>query len=102
MNKEYIERLKAAIRNLHGCESTHVGTTPVKEMFRGKTVWEGDVETFQLTGHAKASTCYAWSHASGKDEKGTRYVAVLAVPPIHSPQDAVKASIVTDSKAGAK
>lgn len=98
MSKEYIERLKTAIRNLHGCESTHTGTTPVKEMFRGKTIWEGDVETFQLTGHARASICYAWALASGKDDKATRYVAVLAVSPVHSPQDAVKASIVADSR----
>jgi hypothetical protein len=99
---DYIEQLRKAIRDLHGCESAHIGTTPVKEMFRGKTVWEGKVETFQLTGHARASTCYAWSHASGKDDKGTRYIAVLALPPVHSPQDAVRASIVADSKAGVK
>ena len=40
----------------------------------------------------------AWSHASGKDDKGTRYIAVLALPPVHSPQDAVRASIVADAK----
>ena len=98
MNKEYIEQLKTAIRNLHGCESSHVETTPVKEMFKGQTIWEGDVETFKLTGHARASTCYAWAHASGKDDKKTRYVAVLALPPVHSPQDAVRAAIVAESR----
>ena len=95
---DYIAQLKKAIRNLHGCESTHVGTTPVKETFQGKTVWEGAVETFELTGHPKASKCYAWSYASGKNDKATRYVAVLAIPPVNSPQDAVRAAIVAESK----
>lgn len=98
MNKDYIDRLRTAIRDLHGCESAHVGTTPVKETFQGKTIWEGDVETFYLIGHPKAVRCYAWAHASGKDDKSTRYVAVLAVPPVKSPLDAVKASIVAESR----
>ena len=98
MSTEYIERLRTAIRNLHGCESAHIGTTPVKETFQGKTIWEGAVETFDLAGHPKATRCYAWAHASGKDDKATRYLAVLALPPVKSPQDAVRASIVADSK----
>lgn len=97
MSTDYIDRLRAAIRDLHGCESAHVGTTPVKEMFQGKTIWDGDVETFELTGHPKASKCYAWAHASGKNDKATRYVLVLAIPPVKSPLDAVKASIVAES-----
>ena|SRR5438309_4693206 len=95
---DYIESLKKAIRDLHGCESVHIGTTPVKETFQGKTVSEGVVETFDLTGHPKAKKCYAWAHASGKDDKGTRYIAVLGVPPVNSPIDAVRASIVADNK----
>jgi hypothetical protein len=95
---DYIERLKKAIRDLHGCESVHISTTPVKEVFQKQTVWEGNVETFALVRHPKANRCYAWAHASGKDDKKTRYVAVLAIHPITSPQLAVKASIVAESR----
>ena len=46
----YIEELRDVIRRLHGVESTHVESVPIKETFQGKTVWEGDVEVFDLKG----------------------------------------------------
>ena len=52
--KQDIEGLKDVIRRLHGVESSHVETVPVKESFQGKTVWEGLVEVFHLYGHPKA------------------------------------------------
>jgi hypothetical protein len=97
LNTDYIERLRKAIRDLHGCESTHVGTTAVKETFQGKTIWEGPVETFLLTGHSSAQRCYAWAQASGKDEVEKTYIAVLGIPPINSPGDAVRSVIFADS-----
>lgn len=97
-NKEYIERLQMVIHQLHGCSSQHVGTVPVHEVFRGKTVWQGDVEVFNLTGHAKAKRCFAWSHREGQGDEGERFVAVLEIPPVESPETAVRASIVSDAK----
>ena len=44
----YIEELQDVIRKLHGTDSTHVETVPVKEVFNGQTVWEGEVEIFDL------------------------------------------------------
>ena len=35
-------------------------------MFGDKTVWEGVVESFAITGHPKAKRCYAWSFLDGK------------------------------------
>jgi hypothetical protein len=37
------EALQAAIRSLHGCDSTWVETIPVKETFQGQIVWEGTI-----------------------------------------------------------
>ena len=37
-------------------------TVPVHEIFRGATVWQGEVEVFDLIGHPKAMCAYAWSH----------------------------------------
>ncbi len=97
-NKEYIERLQMVICQLHGCGSNHVESAPVHEVFRGQTVWQGIVEVFDLENHPKAKRCFAWSHRQGKDDKGERFVAVLEIPPVVSPETAVKASIVRDAK----
>ncbi len=95
---DYIAELQDAIRRLHGCESTHVETVPVTEMFRGETVWQGDVEVFNIRGHTRATRAYAWAHASGKNDKGTRIVTVLELPPVDSPESAVKVAVAAEIK----
>lgn len=70
---------------------------PIKEAFEGKTVWDGIVHVFQIHGHPKAKKAYAWSSPiEGSDKR--RFFAVLHVPPITSPVEAVRAAIVTESK----
>ncbi len=91
-----VDHLRRAIRDLHGVESDHLRSEPVRETFQGETVWEGVVEVFALKGHPKASLAYAWSHET--DEGGRRYVAVLGVDPIKSAQDAVRASIAAQHR----
>ena len=61
--KDYIAQLQDAIRNLHGCESTYLETIPVTETFQGKTVWDGEVEVFEIRGHPTATHVYAWSQS---------------------------------------
>lgn len=95
---DYIGELKKVFRRLHGCEAEHAVTVPVKEVFQGQTVWEGEVEVFNLRGHPKAKRGYAWAHATGEDDKGKRYVAVLEFPPVGSAQTAVSAAIVDEIK----
>jgi hypothetical protein len=97
---DYIAELKAVILNMHNTLAEHVETVPVCEEFQGQTVWEGEVEVFDLKDHPKAKRAYGWGHATGDDDQGRRYVTVLEVPPVTSPQTAVKASIVSDFKAG--
>jgi len=92
-----IERLQKAILDLHGCDSAHVASIPVHETFQGKTAWEGIVEVFMLANHAKGvNRAYAWSYKT--DERETRYVAILGVPPINSALNAVQAYIVAEAK----
>jgi hypothetical protein len=91
-----IGELKNAIRRLHGCEADHVESVPIKETFNGQTVWEGEVEVFNVRGHPKAKRCYAWAHA--EDDTGRRYVAVLELPPVDSPRAAVRAAIVAEAR----
>ena len=92
----YIEELKDAIRRLHGVESTHVESVPVKDTFQGKTVWDGVVDVFDLHGHPAAPKAYAWAHTTDDPQKPTRHVAVLHLGPVTSPALAVKAAIVQE------
>jgi hypothetical protein len=90
MPHKKITKLKDAIRATHGCESLHVESVPVKEIFEGQTARQGTVEVFDLIGHPKAKRAYAWSYHDGDQ---TRSIAVLEVPPVDSPQSAVKVAI---------
>jgi hypothetical protein len=96
--QDYLARLKAAVEHLHGCGAVHRETVPVHEVFRGQTVWRGDVEVFDLTGHPEAKRAYGWSHREAKDHQGERLVTVLEIPPVVSPITAVRASIMADAK----
>lgn len=99
MNKQdYIAQVQVAVSQLHNCGATWRATVPVHEVFQGKTVWEGDVEVFDLHNHPKAKRAYAWSHLDGKNDERTRFVAVLEIPPVESPVTAVRVSIVADQK----
>lgn len=91
--KIYLDDLKTTIKKLHGVESTHVETVHVKETHDGKTIWEGDVEVFELQDHPKARKAYAWIHGLD-DTKANKHITVLALPPVTSPEAAVKAVIV--------
>jgi hypothetical protein len=75
-------------------------TVPIHEVFQGKTVWQSDVEVFDLHDHPQAKRCYAWSHLEGKNDERTRLVAVLEIPPVVSAQKAVRFQIVKDVKSG--
>jgi hypothetical protein len=93
---DYIKELQDAIRRLHGSEASHVETVPVKELFQGQTVWEGDVEVFDLHDHPNAPRVYAWAHETEDADKHKRHVTVLHIPPVTSPETAVRAAIVQE------
>ena len=94
----YIDELKAAIKRMHGADSTHVESVPVTETFQGRTVWDGVVEVFELHGHPKATHAYAW--ISETENQIKRHIAVLKIPPVVSPITAVRAAIVQEFKLG--
>ncbi len=91
-------KIKKVISQLHNCEADYLETVPVKEIFQGQTVWEGEVEVFGLRGHPKAKRCYAWEHTTGEDDTGKRIVTVLELPPVDSAQSAVKAAIIQEMR----
>lgn len=92
----HIDELREAIHKLHGGKATHSMSVPVKEVFKGETVWDGIVEVFHLEGHPKANTAYAWLHDTGDPKSPIKHVTVLHVPPVVSPLTAVRAFIVQE------
>ena len=94
---ESIKSLKKAILDLHGCKATWIESVPVKEVFKGETVWEGVVHVFDLIDHPTAKWCYAWSHEL-EGSKKKRFFAVLHQGPVDSSEKAVRASIVQEFK----
>ena len=92
-----VDQLKWAVESQHGGTATLMQSVPVSETFQGNLVWEGVVHVFKLSGHPKATRAYAWSSPiEGSDKR--RFFAVLDIPPIMSPVDAVRAAIVAQAK----
>jgi hypothetical protein len=90
-------QLQEAVEAQHGGCAILAQSVPVKETFGGKTVWEGVVHVFDLAGHPQAKRAYAWSSPiEGSDKR--RFFAVLHLPPITSPVEAVRAAIVAEQK----
>ena len=84
------EELQRAIKVNHGCDSRYVASEPVYESFDGRTAWQGTVEIFDLIGHPTAKRAYAWTY---QDDTQNKTVTVLGIPPVDSPQSAVKVAV---------
>lgn len=91
-----LTKIKDVIKRLHGCEAEYLKSVDVLERMEGKTVWEGIVEVFVLKDHPKALRCYAWDHRHGPDDKEIRYVTVLEIPPVDTPQKAVQVALASE------
>jgi hypothetical protein len=89
----YIEELQEAIRDRYHAEATYVETVPVTETFQGQTVWEGEVEVFDLSDSKRV---YAWAYETDQVDEPKRTVTVLHIPPVTSPELAVRAAIIKD------
>jgi len=86
---ENLNKLQEAVKAIHRCDCTHSDTNRVVE-FHGDRVFVGDVETFTLRGHPEASEAFAWLAGGGMEP---RCVVVLKLPPVRTPEDAVRAAI---------
>ena len=74
-------------------KARHVGSKRVTEKFRGELAWDGMVETFDIAGYPKAKRCYAWSFSENGEPD---YTTILEIPPVNSPQSAVKMAIANN------
>jgi hypothetical protein len=98
MTEVSVDQLKQAVESQHGGTATFVQAVPVHETHEGQTVWDGVVHVFDLKGSpTHAFRAYAWSYE--RDDGKRRFFAVLHVPPITGPSEAVQAAVVAEAKA---
>ena len=89
-NKQsYQYTLRVAVEQMHGCSARFVGFESVREEYKGKIIWEGEVGVFEIdASHTKAKRCYAWSYGEPAEP-----VVILELPPVDSAQVAVKVGL---------
>jgi hypothetical protein len=93
MNAPFNSPLKQAVEAEHGGAATFVHSVPVFESFRGKTLWNGAVQVFDLTeSPSGAARAYAWS--IGLPDGQRRSFTVLHGGAIASARDAVRAVVL--------
>jgi len=91
--------LKTHVERLLDCTASFIEDVVVVEKFGDLTAWSGTVSVFALEDHPMAAKAYAWSSPMEESTK-RRYSAVLHIPPVDSPEKAVRASIVKDHNTG--
>ena len=89
--------LRKAVEAQHGGAATLVTKLAVKEVFEGKTAWEGVVHILNLEGNPRATRAYAWSSPVEGSDKWRFFAFLLGG--IRSPLDAVRAAIVAEQRA---
>jgi hypothetical protein len=87
---ERIDNIRKAVEQAVGGLARHVASTPVKHTFRKETVWEGIVETFDVSLHQTVKRCYGLMYREGDEEK---YAAIRATDEINSPELAATAFV---------
>ena len=90
MNDDLL-KIQAVIRTAHACDCRHHSTTLANERV-GKLSWAGRVEIWTLIDHVTARYCYGWREADGS------ITTVLQIPPVISPQTAVRAVLSERAK----
>ena len=94
MNKQdYIARIQITVSQLHNCGAVWRQSVPVHEVFNGHTLWQGDVEVFELNGHPKAKRAYGWTYGDPE-----QVITILELPPVKDAQSAVKVGIAYQIK----
>lgn len=94
-DRNYIARLQNAIWQLNHCDSKYLESVLVRRTIPGlqDSLFEGEIAVFEISDHPQATRAYAWSYRASNN---TRFVVVLEIPPVTSPQTAVEAAIAAE------
>ncbi len=93
---EYLEAIQDAIKKGYGFDAIHISTVPVHLKHEGETMWEGEVEVFEIKGHPQAKRAYGWGFE--KDKGKVEFATVLELLPVDGPEAAVKAYLVSQKQ----
>jgi hypothetical protein len=87
--------IRQTVERLHGGIARLAESVPVLESFGGKLVWDGVVHVFDLDHNPTATRAYGWS-APIKGKTAGRFFALLHIPPITSPVEAIRATLLQE------
>ena len=91
------DQLKQAVEHLQNRKAKSSHIAELHEPFHDQPIWDSVVHVFTISDHPDAKECYAWSPPIEGTERREFY-AVLAMPPINSAVEAVRAAIASDHK----
>jgi hypothetical protein len=86
-----IEALKQSIAENHACTAIYIQSVMVEEAHHGEILWAGQIEIFEIQGHAKAKTAYGWWQENTEDG----LVTILALTPTMDARKAVQAYLMS-------
>ena len=92
MTKRF-QALRTAVEKDVGGKAERVKSTSVVETFRGKVLWEGVVETFEVASGPEVKRCYAFIYPEANDDQ--RVATIQEGPKVNSPESAVRAFIAS-------
>jgi hypothetical protein len=88
-----IEALKQSIAENHACTAVYIQSVMVEEAHQGEILWTGQIEIFEIQGHAKAKVAYGWWQEN--TEEGL--VTILALTPTMDARKAVQAYLMNQN-----
>jgi hypothetical protein len=88
-----IEALKQIIHENHHCAAIHLQSIRIEEFDGDQTLWSGQVEVFEVHGHAKAKIAYGW----WQEDSEVGLVTILALTPTLDARKAVQAYLMSGS-----
>jgi hypothetical protein len=91
-----LKALQTAVEKDVGGKAKRVKSTSVVETFRGKVLWDGVVETFEVASGPEVKCCYAFMYV--EDNGDQRVATIQEVPKVNSPELAVRAFISSRAK----
>jgi hypothetical protein len=87
---ERILSFKCAVEKELGGIARHIDSTPIIEISEGSLLWEGVVETFEISCNPVVKRCYSFSY---REDDALRYVTIAETDEVNSPKLAVKTFI---------
>ena len=78
-------------KNIGGL-ARHVTSTAVIEIFDGDLIWEGVVETFEVTCNPNVKRCYGFTY---REDDSLGYATIAETDEVNSPKLAVKAFVAS-------